>query len=1005
MIMRRLPSRFSLLATGFYLAVAIATSAAGPDWAELQKSWAYSKPGSPPAPTVTNKGWAHSELDRFILARLEEKGLKPAPPAEKRALIRRATYDLTGLPATPEEVQAFLKDESPEAFERVIDRLLASPHYGEKWGRHWLDVVRYTDSFDSRGIGGEADVPEAYRYRDWVVNAFNDDLPYDRFILQQIAGDILAKNSPRYDTNALVATGVYVIGEWGTGDADKEKMLTDIVDDQIDVTGRAFLGLTLACARCHDHKFDPITSEDYYGMAGIFFSSHILPNPGVKTGGSPVLRLPMASPEAISKREELQNEIKSTQAEIESRIDEAVRMIAFGSIPHTARMLNQLASARESGELRANEIAAAVGQPEAVVQAWREILGWGEPKLLTRLAKDIAGKKGVDAWQLPGADTPSASINTTDQPVPIATLSLPPKSVSVHPSPKGGVAVVWKSPAAITVRLSGSLADADEKCGDGVEWFVRVQSGLKSFDLARGQIPNGARTEFSSEAFNSIKLKEGDTIQVVIGPRGGYECDTTAVQLRLAELGGENREWDLARDVLAAPRANPCKDSYGAELWSFVDFGNSSRSIEIPADSFLARWTTASSPAEREMQAWNTQSAFVEYADLIRNGAARTDDPFQKTVSEFLNPANSIWSDLRNQVENITPSAGEKIKAGKRRLASLRSQLGPDFPRVHGLQEGGTPQTPYEGFHDAAIHIRGRYDRLGEVAPRRFPRIIAGEAPAKIESGSGRLELARWIASPENPLTARVMANRIWQHHFGEGIVRTPNNFGKLGTPPTHPELLDWLASEFVKSGWSVKTMHKLIMLSAAYQQSSIPDPATLEADPENLLFGRMNRRRLEAEELRDSLLCAADRLDSTTGGPATRDLESGRRTLYLMTIRSDRATYRTLFDAADASAIVEQRINSTVAPQALFVMNHPFALEQAAALARTVAAKPGAEDDRVQWLYEKLFSRPATSDEIHIARQFLAASPADSTGSNSSAAWEPYCQVLLASNEFMYVD
>src|SRR5438105_3641040 len=282
------------------------------DLTEARKAWQYQKPQDHPAPAVKNAAWVKSPIDAFIAAKLEEKGLSPAAPADKRTLIRRATIDLIGLPPTPEAVEAFVADNSPDAFARVVDRLLASPAYGERWARHWLDVVRYTDSLDARGIGGQADVAEAWRYRDWVVKAFNQDLPYDQFVMNQVAGDLLPpKKDPdgKPNTEGLVATGVYVLGEWGIGDADKQKMLTDIVDDQIDVTGRAFLGLTLACARCHDHKFDPISAEDYYGLAGIFFSSHILPDPGPKTEGSKILRIPLIPKSEVEKRKKAEAQI------------------------------------------------------------------------------------------------------------------------------------------------------------------------------------------------------------------------------------------------------------------------------------------------------------------------------------------------------------------------------------------------------------------------------------------------------------------------------------------------------------------------------------------------------------------------------------------------------------------------------------------------------------------------------------------------------------------------
>jgi len=348
--------------------------------------------------------------------------------------------------------------------------------------------------------------------------------------------------------------------------------------------------------------------------------------------------------------------------------------------------------------------------------------------------------------------------------------------------------------------------------------------------------------------------------------------------------------------------------------------------------------------------------------------------------------------------------AQSDLAAMRKELADLQRNPPPPLARAHGLQEGGVPGSPHEGIHDVRIHLRGRYDHLGDMAPRRFPRLLAGDDAPKIHEGSGRKQLADWIASPDNPLTARVMVNRIWQHHFGEGIVRTPNNFGKLGTPPTHPELLDYLAHRFVESGWSVKALHRAIMLSATYQQSSVPRPATLSADPDNLLFGRINRRRLESECLRDSLLDVAGTLDLALGGPSIRDLNTSRRTLYVTTIRSDRATYQFLFDAADPNAIVEKRVDSTVAPQALFLMNNPFVLKQTKSLEERLHREGPAEDRaRVEWLYELLYSRPASNAEVNIALETLARAQAH--GASGQLSWEEYCQVLICANEFIYVD
>jgi hypothetical protein len=323
------------------------------------------------------------------------------------------------------------------------------------------------------------------------------------------------------------------------------------------------------------------------------------------------------------------------------------------------------------------------------------------------------------------------------------------------------------------------------------------------------------------------------------------------------------------------------------------------------------------------------------------------------------------------------------------------------------MQEGGTPKSMFPGIQDVPVHIRGQYSRLGEVVPRHFPVVIAGDKQPPIKQGSGRKELANWIASKDNPLTARVIVNRIWQGHFGEGIVRTANNFGKLGTAPTHPELLDYLATRFIASGWSIKQLHREIMLSATYQRSSEAEPASEKADPDNLLFGKMNRQRLDAEAIRDSMLAVTDRLDKTLGGPAVRDIDTPRRTLYMMTIRSDKATYRNLFDAADAGAIVEKRIDSTVAPQALFMLNNKFTVTQARFLGRRALREDGDDAKKIDWMYQTLFARHATPKEIELGKTVMNEVRVTKPGEQitEELPWEAYAQVLLCTNEFMYVD
>jgi hypothetical protein len=658
---------------------------------EQRRWWAFQpvKAGSPPA--VNQRAWPTTDIDRFVLAGLEARGLKPAAPAARRTLIRRATFDLTGLPSTSDEMDAALNDASPDWYARLLDRLLASPAYGERWGRHWLDVVRYTDYHspdpNAHGSAAKFELFEAWRYRDWVVESVNRDMPFDQFIVHQIAGDRLPspRGEPIYP-EGLIATSFLAIGTWDNGDADKDKVVSDIVDDQIDVVGKAFLGMTLACARCHDHKFDPISNEDYYGLAGIFYSTHILASVGTKGDHTVALRVPLAPPAYVAQRDSQQKRL---------------------------------------GELNRS------------------------------LARRFAGL----------------------------------------------LAVAANHSAASSTVLSWAAANA-------TEWTERL--------------------------------------------------------------------------------------------------------------------------ARRE---------------------------------------------------------------------ALLKELLPPPPLALGAQEGGTPGSLFTGIQDVPVHIRGSYTRLGPAVRRRLPAFLAGDQQPAITSGSGRLELARWIASRDNPLTARVIVNRVWQHHFGEGIVRTANNFGKLGQPPSHPELLDWLANQFVQDGWSLKKLHRRIMLSATYQQASVAAATDVQQDPDNRWLGRMNVRRLEAEAIRDAMLQAAGRLDLKPGGPAKGDINQPRRSLYIQTVRQDRSNFSTLFDAGDPEQSVEKRVVSTVAPQALFLINSPFVRQQAEHLFHRLPQ--GDTGSRIDRAYELLFARPPKAAEIRIGEEFLKRA----AGRGEETAWTDYLRLLMCSNEFVYID
>ncbi|HUG92958.1 MAG TPA: PSD1 and planctomycete cytochrome C domain-containing protein [Planctomycetaceae bacterium] len=665
------------------------------DWEAGRRFWSFQPLANPPVPDLTRAGngshpfsadrragWPQTSIDSFIVARLQHAGLEPAGPADRRTLLRRATFDLLGLPPAPDEIDDFLADDSPAAFARVVDRLLASPRYGERQARHWLDVARYAEdqahSFRPRLY------PHGWRYRDWLVKAFNDDMPWDRFVKEQIAADLLDEPDRR---EHLPALGFFATGPVYYGD----RQLFDQYDDRIDTLTRGFLGLTVACARCHDHKYDPVPTADYYALAGVIASS---------------------------------------------------------------------------------EYAEAPLAPENVV-----------------------------------------------------------------------------------------------------------------------------------------------------------------------------REYDEAQQAIA-----DC----------------------------------------------------------------------QKQIDEFLKAEAKRLDAREKDVEKKLPGESkERLAAMRGEMETLKKNSPPAYPVAHALRDA-------EESRNLKVNIRGDPKNQGDEVPRRFLRILTGDDPPAFTSGSGRRELAEAIASADNPLTSRVIVNRVWQQHFGRGLVATPSNFGTLGEPPTHPELLDHLATRFVARGWSIKQLRREVMLSAAYQLSSgsaavesqPPSlrnstelsgsrPSTLDSrpstDPDNRLLWRQNRRRLEVEPWRDAMLAVAGTLDATFGGPSL-DLagrNNRRRTLYAKISRHQLDPLLRLVDFPDPNITAGTRPVTTVPLQQLFVLNSPFVLEQSRAFARRLAAS--AEDDagRVKQAYLLAFGRPPTEDELQRDLEFVLTAEA----TDKLSAWEQFAQVLLGANEFLYVD
>ena len=767
---------------------------AGPVTPLHRRHWAFQPIRRVAPPPVRNRAWVRNEIDRFILAELEKRGLSPAPPADRRTLIRRATLDLTGLPPTPQEVAAFLADRSPDAWEKVIDRLLASPQYGERWARHWLDVARYA-STKGYVFTDERTYPFAYTYRDWVIRAFNEDLPYDQFIIQQIAADHLDLGS---DNRALAAMGFLTVGRRFLNN------IHDIIDDRIDVVTRGFLGLTVTCARCHDHKYDPIPTADYYSLYGVFASS-------VEPPQGP----PLAQPEPTPAYLEFQRELRAREAERDRFVADTIQRY------------------RDQARRRVGDYLLA--------------------------AQEVGANPTVDRF------------------------------VASSQAPDLAPAIVAR-------------------------WHQQVTAARDRFDPVLAPWV----------AFAAL-------------PAERFAAEAPGVLRRLIE------------PATAGGTLNP------RVAQAFA--GSPPRSLREVADRYNTLFAEASGAAEPT--------------------------PEQEPLRRMLAGALTVTDEEIRR--GFNRAVRDRIRSLENAIQRVRATHPGAPPHAMVLVDAPEPVEP-------RIFVRGNPNNPGEKVPRQFLLILAGENRKPFQKGSGRLELAQAIASRGNPLTARVFVNRVWMHHFGYGLVRTPSDFGMRSEPPSHPELLDYLAARFMDEGWSIKRLHRLIMLSATYQQSSAHDnPRARRIDPENRLLWRMNRRPLELEAMRDSLLAVAGRLDLTMGG---RDVDllrqpfSTRRTIYGFIDRQNLQGFFRVFNLASPDAHSPQRYHTTIPQQALYFMNSPFVVEQARALAaRPEVAQQSDPAARIRALYEICFGRPPTAEELRLGLEFVRQAEAEAAG--SPAVWE----------------
>jgi hypothetical protein len=757
--------------------------------AASRKFWSFQPARDAPAPIVKHAAIARNAIDNFVLEKLEEKGLTLSPRADKRTLIRRLTYDLTGLPPTAAEIGAFLADSSPDAYAHLVDRLLASPRYGERWGRYWLDVARYSDA---RNVGER--FAFAYTYRDWVIRALNDDMPYDRFVTLQLAADLLPEQKDRRDIAAL---GYLSLGR------EFPKSFPETVDDRIDVVARGMLGLTVACARCHDHKYDPIPTKDYYSLYSVFSN---IREPS---------QLPLLN---ASMRRTALDEVWESRLERIRKIDSDYRqkrsaeMITF----FKTQIADYLLAARDSRQM---------GNPE-----------------MEELVRD--------------------------------------RQLNLHMLHR------WRE------RLSASQASSEPvfKLWHALAVIPNAEFAAKAKEAVAAQTGGNAQIASAFRASPPATIRDAGNLYALVLLR--YDKPDTLA----------NPEEEALRLALRGPNA----------------------AVNVPLSEFELIYTEGDGNNTRDFQA-RYEATRTNYAYL---GAA---------------------------------------------------------PRAMAVEDVPTPTV-------AHVFVRGNANNPGAETPPHFLTCLSTGDPAPFRKGSGRLELAQAITAKDNPLTARVIVNRVWLHHFGAGIVRSPSDFGLRGDPPSHPELLDYLALRFMESGWSIKKLHRLILLSATYQQSSQDDPEARRQDPENQLLWRMNRQRLDIEALRDSLLMVSGQLDLATGGPPfslTATPAVPRRTLFGYIERGRVPVFLSSFDFASPDQHAPIRYRTTVPQQALFLLNSTFVAEQARLLAQRSETEAGADRaKRIQALYQFALGRPATPHEVDLAQQFVAAPPHEEPPAPETSAW-----------------
>jgi Protein of unknown function (DUF1553)/Protein of unknown function (DUF1549)/Planctomycete cytochrome C/F5/8 type C domain len=864
--------------------------------------WSLRPLARPAVPAVKDKTWVRTPIDAFVLAAMEAKGMHPSPPADKTTLLRRVTFDLIGLPPTPAEIDAFVGDNSKNAYEKVVDRLLASPRYGERWGRHWLDVVHYADT---HGYDKDKRRDHAWPYRDYVIRAFNADKPYGRFVKEQLAGDVLFLDDP----DGVVATGFVVAGPWDfvgqaelrEGTVDKEKTRVLDRDDMVINAISTFDSLTVHCARCHDHKFDPIPQKDYYRLQAVFA--------GVERADRP-----FASKELLARRTELEGRRRQIAGERAALLKKAGEV----SSPDLLRMNGELKKARE--ELAALPLPAGAPSPS---NGWHSAIS-ATPDVEKWVQVDLGKSVPIDAVRL-------ISARPTDFP----------------DTPGFGFPVRFRVDASDDATFAKPVRIADQTMND----FANPGDSPVVFR------PGGLRARYVRVTAQRLWKRTGDYV------------------FALAELEVESAGKNFARGAVVTSL-----DSIEGGRWSnryLVDGYDSRASLPDLADPKTP--TLVRRRGELQEQVQKVEKERKVLTDALIEPATR--DALARTAAEL--------AGLDHDLQELARS-------------NLAYAVAPVPPRpIYVLHRGDVEQ---------------KRDLVTPGALSCVTELEADFTGLKAnDEGGRRAALAGWIAAERNPLTWRSIVNRVWHYHFGRGIVDTPSDFGRNGSRPTHPELLDWLAVEFRDGGGSFKKLHRLIVLSAAYCQASADDPEAAKIDADARFLWRMTRQRLDAEEVRDAVLAISGKLDLTMGGPGfelfrfkddhspvydhttadkINDPANWRRTVYRFTVRSVPNPFLDCLDCADPNVNTPVRNTTLTALQALALLNDPFMLKQADCLAERLQKISGDPAMQVEAAYRLTFGRPPTADERNALVEYA-----------KKHGLAKACRVLFNANEFVFVD